>query len=140
MARTRHHQHKGMSRQQPKLPYCPTLGEHHLNWEGRHYTSNAERRLRNMGAFILPLWQAPAPNHTLIHRSLGETPRPNPDEIYDMISAAEEGGLYQVMNTLDNRTTEHYRKQLFIAAMPTDEAIGRLYKKQYVTQQELRGF
>jgi len=93
-----------------------------------------------MGAFVLPLWQAPPPNHTLIHRSLGETPRPAPSEIYDMIAVAQEGGLYQVLNTLDNRTTDHYRKQLFIAAMDTDEAIGRLTRKMYLTPQELRGF
>lgn len=132
--------HHGVGKQKQKLPYCPTLGEHHMNWEGRHYRTSAEKRLRNMGAFILPLWQAPAPNHTLIHRSLGETPIPNQDDIYDMISLAKEGGLYRVMNEIDNRTTEHYRQQLFIAAIDENEAIGRLVRHQYVTQKELRGF
>ena len=83
---------------------------------------------------------APPPNHTLIHRSLAEPPKPSYGEIQTILGVAQEGGLYAVINQVDNRTTDHYRKQLFIAAMPTDEAIGRLVQKQYVTEKEMRGF
>ena len=111
-----------------------------MNWEARHFTSSAEKRLRNMAEFILPLSIAPPPNHTLIHRSLTEPPKPSYGEILEMIDAAQDGGLYNVMNTVDNRTTDHYRKQLFIAALDPNEAIGRLTQRQYVTQKEMRGF
>ena len=130
--------HHGVKREH--LPYCPTLGPHHMNWEDRHFRTTAEKRLRNFGEFIMPLTLAPPPNHTLIHRSLAEPPKPTYNEIQTILGVAQEGGLYAVINQVDNRTTDHYRKQLFIAAIPTDEAIGRLIQKSYVTEKEMRGF
>lgn len=120
-----------------KLPYSPDLGVHHMNYCGNNYKRGYERLLRNTGAFILSVADAPPPQHTLIHRSMGETPKPlNQGETYDMILLAK-GGLQNVLDNLDTRTTEHYRQQLYIASMPFDEAVDRLTKKMYVTKMEL---
>lgn len=133
--------HKGVTRRQKEhLPFCPTLGPHHMNWEGRHFRTRSEKQLRNFGGFIMPLTVAPPPNHTLIHRSLGETPIPTTAQIHDMLDVARVGGLHAVVNTFSNPTIEHYNKQLYIASIDPNEAIGRLVSKAYVTEREMRGY
>ena len=122
-----------------KLPYSPDLGIHHMQFEARHQTRGWERMVRNYGAFILDTTIAKPPQHTLLHRSMIEPPRPDRNEAYDLVQTAKQGGLSLVLEQIDTKLTEHYRQQMSILEMPTNEAIDRLYKKMYVTQQELRG-
>lgn len=120
-----------------RLPYCPTLGAHHMWWEDRHYNRGPERTLRNMGAFLLDRTIAQPPQHTLLHRSMIEPPKPSVEEAYDIIGVAKEYGLSGVLEQVDTRSTEHLRRQMAILAMPTDEAIERLTFRQYISSQEL---
>lgn len=120
-----------------KLPYCPDLGVHHMQYEARHQTRGWERMVRNYGAFILDTTIAKPPQHTLLHRSLLEPPRPERNEAYDLVQTAKYGGLSLVLEQIDTKLTEHYRQQMAILAIPTTEAIERLTKKQFVTPQEL---
>lgn len=128
--------HKGTSRRKESLPYCPDLGVHHMFFEKRHYTRGHEHLLRNFGAFVLDTTIAKPPQHTLLHRSMGEPPRPNRDQAYDLIGAAKEGGLDKALE-IDNGVTEHLRRQMAILAMPTQETIERLTSKHFVTNLEL---
>jgi hypothetical protein len=129
--------HKGVQKPKLHLPYCPTLGVHHLFFEARHYNRGFEHNLRNYGAFILDTTVAKPPQHTLLHRSLVEPPKPVMGEAYDLIGAAKQGGLGLVIEQIDTKVTDHLRQQLAILAMPTQEAIERLTHKMYVTQREL---
>lgn len=131
--------HSQKRTQKPKLPYCPNLGVHHLFFEGRHYTKGYERTLRNFGAFILSTDIARPPQHTIVHRSLMEPPKPSPEQAYDMLGLARTAGLTAVLEQIDTRVTDHLRMQMAILAMPTGEAIDRLVHKMYVTQRELHG-
>lgn len=67
-----------------------------------------------------------------------EPPRPDREDAYHLVETAKFGGLHLVLNTIDNRLTSHYRQQMAILAMPTDEVIDRLTNKMYVTQRELQ--
>jgi hypothetical protein len=130
---------KNSHKHKTELHYCPKLGEHHLCYYKPDWLNPIYKRFREVGAFILPLEVAPPAPHTLVHRSLKEaTPRPLREDLEYMIGVAEESGLLAVVSTIDNRTTEHYRRQLFIASIPVEEAIERLNHRMYVTQQELR--
>lgn len=131
--------HKGVSKPKLHLPYSPTLGKHHMFFEDRHYRRGFERNLRNYGAFILNTQIAKPPQHTLLHRSLVEPPKPQMGEAYDILDTARHGGLGAVIEQIDSRVTQHLRQQLAILAMPTGEAIERLTHKMYVTQRELVG-
>lgn len=130
--------HKGVQKPKLHLPYCATLGVHHLFFEARHYNRGFEHNLRNYGAFILDTTIAKPPQHTLLHRSLVEPPKPVMGEAYEMLETARHGGLSLVMNQIDTGVTHHLRQQLAILAMPTQEAIERLTHKMYVTQKELQ--
>lgn len=120
-----------------KLPYSPNLGVHHMFFEARHYTTHTERTLRNFGAFILGTHIAKPPQHTLLHMSMTEPPKPIYGEALDILDTARHGGLEAVTGQLDTRVTEHLRQQLAILAIPTQEAVERLTSKLYVTKTEL---
>lgn len=119
------------------MPYDPSLGVHHMFFEARHYRTNTERTLRNFGAFILGTHIARPPQHTLLHRSLSEPPKPIYGEALDILDTAQHGGLEAVTEQLDTRVTDHLRQQLAILAIPTQEAVERLTSKLYVTKTEL---
>lgn len=130
--------HKGVSKPKLHLPYSPTLGVHHMLYENRHCTKGYEKTLRNFGAFVLDTMIAKPPQHTLLHRTLLEPPRPNRIESYDMLEIAKEAGLIGIMRQVDNPTTAHFDLQLSILAIPTPEAVERLTRKQYPNVLELR--
>ena len=109
-----------------------------MQFEERNQVRSHERMLRNFGAFILDPTIAKPPQHTLLHRSMTEPPRPERDEAYNLVNVAKVGGLALVMEEIDTRITDHYRQQLAILTIPTTEAIERLNMKMFVSQAELR--
>ena len=126
--------HKGVQKPKVHLPYCERLGQHHMQFEARHQTRGWEKMVRNYGAFILSTEIAQPPQHTLLHRSMTEPPRPEKNEAYNLVDTAKEGGLSLVLDTIDTRLTEHYRQQMAILAIPKQEAIERLTLKMFIKQ------
>lgn len=99
---------------------------HHVHWERNGYKTNIERRIRNMGAFVIKM---EVPVHDSLHRHLPPPPKLRGDQYHDLYNFMQDRlykdgtpeGLEWAIAWAEDRRLDEYKEnvenQLFYVDM-----------------------